>query len=587
MLRSPSTGSEPWRELAAWVWPPVFVLLFAWLSLGGVHWRADVPFEFSGDYLFYLAQSKATIDHGWWWHNPSLGAPIGLHAVTFAQNGNVDQVIVRLVGLFTREAALTVNVAWLTTLALSALSAIWGLRRLGVSRAAAGIAAVLFALTPFALYRNTGHFNLAIYLLPFPATVALWLASVDRDGSWRARDLVVPLMGCVLVGFNYIYFAFFGAFIIGVGAIIGATRLRSRAPLRVGGLCFGALALATLLNMTPNVLAWQQYGQPAGVAHLPTESEIYGLKIRLLVIPTRDHWFPPFAAWLARDTAAGFPFDNENVSARLGLVATVGFFGLMAALIFPRAAGPNEDDRRRRDRIRAAALLVVAVLLLATVGGFGSIFSLLVSARIRAYNRASPLIAFFALAAVALWGDRITRTLSNRWRAGFWIAVLLIGAIDQQPAFGRLTAHASEVAAELDGVSTFVSKLESQFADGAMIFQLPIRPYPLDSGVERLAPYGQFRPYLTSHRLRWSYPTQNFVQLTWEAALESVDEADLPRYLAREGFSAILISRAGYADRGAHLEQVFQELGAGATFLASNDDYIALDLRPLRPAVAR
>jgi hypothetical protein len=36
---------------------------FAWLSLGGVHWRADLPFEFSGDYLFYLAQSKATIDH--------------------------------------------------------------------------------------------------------------------------------------------------------------------------------------------------------------------------------------------------------------------------------------------------------------------------------------------------------------------------------------------------------------------------------------------------------------------------------------------------------------------------------------------
>ena len=546
-----------------------------------------MPFEFSGDYLFYLAQSKATIDHGWWWHNPSLGAPIGLHAVTFAQNGNVDQVIVRIVGLFTREAALTVNIAWLTMLALSALSATWGLRRLGVSRAAAGIAAVLFALTPFALYRNTGHFNLVIYLLPFPATVAVWLASVDREGSWRARDLVVPLIGCVLVGFNYIYFAFFGAFIIGVGAIIGATRLRSRAPLKVGGLCFGALVLATALNITPNILAWQQYGHPAGVAHQVTESEVYGLKIRLLVIPTRDHWFPPFKAWLARDAAAGFPFDNENVSARLGLVATVGFFGLMAALIFPRAAGPNDDDRRRRDRIRAAALLVVALLLLATVGGFGSIFSLLVASDIRAYNRASPWIAFFALAAVALWGDRITRALSNRWRAGFWIAVLLIGVMDQQPAFGRLTANAKVVAAEFDRVSAFVSRLESQLADGAMVYQLPGRPYPVDSGVVSLVAYGQFMPYVTSHRLRWSYPVQNYAQLVWERATEQTEEADLPRYLAREGFSAILISRAGYSDRGAHLEQVFQGLGAGATFLASNDDYIALDLRPLRPAVAR
>jgi phosphoglycerol transferase len=269
------------------------------------------------------------------------------------------------------------------------------------------------------------------------------------------------------------------------------------------------------------------------------------------------------------------------------MVATVGFFGLIAALIFPGAAGPNDDARRRRDLIRAVALLVVALLLLATVGGFGSIFSLLVSSRIRAYNRASAMIAFFALTAVALWGDRITRALSSRWRAGFWIAVLLIGVIDQQPVFRNMTGNATEVAAEFDRVSAFVSRFESQFADGAMVYQLPGRPYPVDTGVLQLSAYAQFRPYLTSHRLRWSYPVQNFAQLVWERATEQIDEAELPRYLAREGFSAILISRAGYADRGQHLEQVFQELGAGATFLASNDDYIALDLRPLRTGAAR
>jgi hypothetical protein len=70
-------------------------------------------------------------------------------------------------------------------LALSALSATWGFRLLGVSRAAAGIAAVLFALTPFAVYRNTGHFNLVIYLLPFSGD-RRGLAGVDGSRGFLA-----------------------------------------------------------------------------------------------------------------------------------------------------------------------------------------------------------------------------------------------------------------------------------------------------------------------------------------------------------------------------------------------------------------
>jgi phosphoglycerol transferase len=565
----------------------VLVLLVAWLSLGGVHWRAGVPFAFDGDGLFFLAQSKSTIDHGWWWNNPSLGAPTGLHAVTFAQNGNVDQVIVGITGIFTRDAPLAVNVAWLIMLALSALSATWGLRRLGASRAGAGVAAILFALTPFAIYRSTGHFNLVTYLLPIPATTAVWLASMERKESWRGRDLVAPLAGCALVGFNYIYFAFFGAFVIVIGAIVGAGRLRSWAPLKVGGVCVAVLILATTLNLAPNVLAWQHYGRPAGVAHTAAEADVYGLKIRQIVAPVRDHWFPPFAAWFARDVDAHFPDDNENRTARLGLVGSLGFVGLLAALLVGGAAGPKDDGHARLDRIRATALLIVAILLLATVGGFGSLFSLLISSDIRAYNRISPFIAYLVLAGVALWGDRVMAAVSSRWRTGFWIAVLSVGLADQQSMFRQLNAERSASAAEFDRVSTFMTALESQLPVGAMVYQLPVVPYPLDPGIERLGLYEQFRPYVTTHRLRWSYPALTRDQLVWEGAVAQVGETNLPRYLAREGFSVILVSRAGYADRGSHLEQVLQGPAAGATLLASNDDYLALDLRSLRQAVAR
>ena len=94
------------RRAATWVAPPLLAILCAWLTIGGTHWNLRVPFVYSGDALFYLAQSKSTLDHGWWWFNPSIGAPLGVHALAFAQNTNVDQAIVRIVGVFTREVGL-------------------------------------------------------------------------------------------------------------------------------------------------------------------------------------------------------------------------------------------------------------------------------------------------------------------------------------------------------------------------------------------------------------------------------------------------------------------------------------------------
>ena len=113
-------------RFAVWWAPPVVVLFVVWLGLGGTTWDPQVPISFGGDGLFYLAQSKSTLDHGWWWVNPSLGLPTEYHALVFAQNTNVDQAIVWLVGRFTREVGAAVNVTWLIMLALGSVTTTWG-----------------------------------------------------------------------------------------------------------------------------------------------------------------------------------------------------------------------------------------------------------------------------------------------------------------------------------------------------------------------------------------------------------------------------------------------------------------------------
>jgi phosphoglycerol transferase len=560
-------------RIAAWVLPPTVVVLVVWLTLGGPKWDSRVPIVASGDALFYLAQTKSTLDHGWWWHNPSLGLPTEYPPLIFGQTTNVDQAVVWIVGRFTRDVGQAINVAWLVILGLGAVTATWGLRRLGVSPVGAGVAGVLFALTPYALYRHIGHFNLVTYLVPLPATAAVLLASARRDGVWPRKDVVVLAGACALVGFNYIYNAFFGAALIAAGVAIGYGRTRSLPLLKAGAGCLGALVLATALNFTPTYLAWRAHGKPFGTEHLTMESEYYGLKIRHLVSPVHGHWFPPFRAWLSADAAAGFPGETENHGARLGVIAATGWLGMMAVLIFRPRRDPAGDD----DPVQAAARLSVVALLLATVGGLGSLLSL-ISPEIRAYNRISPFIAFLALAAVALWIDRATLPRARWVRAVVWSLLLAIGIADQHPPVKGAVAHVQLGTEPWRDVVAFVQDLEARLPEGAMVYQLPPRPYPNDAGIEKMSVYDHFLPYLASRRLRWSYPTLSVKQLYWEKALLRLPQPEWPAYLAQAGFQAVLIDRAGYADRGEGTAAALRST-PGVTTLADHARYLVLDLR--------
>jgi hypothetical protein len=551
--------------------PPALVVLLVWLAFGGTRRDLRVPVGEAGDALFFLAQAKSTLDHGWWWVNPSLGVPEPYPPLVFGQTTNVDQAIVWLVGRVLHDVGPAINVTWAIMLALGAVTTAWGARRLGASALSAGSAGILFAMSPFAMARHLGHFNLVTYLVPMAATVAVLFATAGRDTVWRGRDLAVLAGGCALVGFNYIYNAFFGALLIAAGLVIGFGRTRSVPLLKAGAWCVGALVLATSLNLVPTALASRQHGSATGTEHLTMESEYYALKVRHLISPVFNHWFPPFRAWLDAEAAADFPNESENRTARLGLVAAVGWLALMVTLIVPA----RESDRDH-DPVPAAARLSVAAILLATLGGLGSVFSL-ISPAIRGYNRIAPFMAFFALAAVAIWIDRLTAARPRAWRVVVCAAVLVVGLSDQWSITRGFASGGAQVSENWHRTSAFVADLEARLPDAAMVFQLPTRPYPRDPGVEKMGVYDHFRPYLVSRRLRWSYPALTSRQQRWEQSVIERPPLEWPAALAQHGFSAILVDRAGYADRGESLIALLR--AGGAAPLAEDERYIALELR--------
>jgi phosphoglycerol transferase len=201
-----------------------------------------------------------------------------------------------------------------------------------------------------------------------------------------------------------------------------------------------------MISLAPSYYSWSLHGRPVllPVKHA-AESEQYGLKIRQLVSPVLDSRLPPFRYWNELESNAQFPLEDENRNSRLGVVATAGFLLLLIGLLVAATSSLASEPML----FEYAGRLTLALLLLGTMGGFGSLFSLLVSPEIRAYNRITPFIMFFSLAALAMVADKRLVAAENRqrwagseWRvAGAIALVAILGILDESDAAIPLNRH--------------------------------------------------------------------------------------------------------------------------------------------------
>src|SRR5262249_38544528 len=120
------------------------------------------------------------------------------------------------------------------------------------------------------------------------------------------------------------------------------------------------------------------------------------------------------------------PVINENDWASLGLVGSVGVLLLCGRFLCRRMS------LRGIKVLDALSILTVAGLLLATIGGFGSLFSFLVSDWIRGYARIVVYLAFFAFFAVA-W---LLQKLAQRWSPGTRAGWMYLGVLGVVLGFG-------------------------------------------------------------------------------------------------------------------------------------------------------
>jgi len=557
--------------------------LFALLVLRPWRGDLDVPYSYVADGNLHHSYVKGVLDHGWYWRNPDLGAPAGQQLFDYPGLGGdtLNVLLLKLLGLFTSDAAVVINLFFLLTFPLVGLAAYLVLRRLTISVPVAIVCSCLYALLPYHFVRGEGHLLLsAYYVVPLGAYLVLAVLGdrplfARRDaGGWgplafASRRTLLTLGLCVVITLASatFYYSSFTVVLVAVAALLRAVVARSVRPLAQGGAIAVAILALSFVSLAPSFFYWAQHGTNPEVGHrFAFESELYGLKFAQLVLPMEQHRIGKLAH-LRQSYDTRSAQTEATRSSTLGIVATAGFLWLLAVSLL-QLASPGRRIVPALDGQAGIAALVA--LFLAWTGGLATLIAV-VEPQIRAWNRLSIFIGFFGLLAVGLLLDRALAALRSRRAGGVLAAaalgsVLTIGLLDQTsnafvPAYKAIDA-------EYRSDEAFVRAIDGRLPDGAMVFQLPYVPFPESPPVKGMVDYDELRGYLHSHDLRWSYGIVKGRPEDRNGALAAEPVPRLVDDVAEAGFAGIYVDRFGYEDRGAKLERELV-VATGATPLVS------------------
>jgi phosphoglycerol transferase len=526
-------------------------------------WALDlrIPLDYGGDALAVLSWVKATVESGWYWVNPALGAPGVGELFDYPMIDTVHFVVMKLLSCVCPSYVVVANVYLLLTFPLTALTSLWVLRRLGIAWGPAMLVSLLYTFLPYHFDRGLKHlFLAAYYLIPPAVLVGYWVYDsrpflfhrAGPDGRLRLNlvgfESVASMVICSLVALAGWYYAAFTGFFLMVTSIGACFARRRLYPLATAGVLCGFMLVSLAVALLPCYHFVQTHGSnPLGLKRTPAETEKFGLNITHLLVPDAHH--------LLRNVHPFFTSGISRWGVYLGLVGGVGFVVLIGRLFF-RGRGSG----LRSGLLNFLALQTGSGTLLATVGGFGLLFSLEVSASIRCYYRMCVFLGFFALTAVGIGLERVARRFGDsRVRRGAFYALLVgllgFGLVDQIP---KPVLRDYDLTCQLFADdAAFVRAIEATLPPGAMVFELPYSPWP-EPPAEYQVPgrhYEGLRPSLHSKSLRWSYGAYKGRPWDkWQHQVVARPVDDMVRQLALSGFAGIYLDKDCCPVKGCLLE---------------------------------
>ncbi|MBX3736416.1 MAG: hypothetical protein KF715_07005 [Candidatus Didemnitutus sp.] len=531
--------------LAAATWLAVMAVFgrWTWADWSAPHWLEGDPLEVYARVKIAAEQPRHALAS---FSDPArLGAP---YVADWRAYTVPDRIVFVLTGLLSRSFGLVAAVQLVSALGfvLNAVSFFLCARWLGRRWEWAAAAALGFAFCNYNLRWGITLSLAQTFTLPPLVLLCAYAARpapVRRRLPWLALGAA---LGCWLALGNP-YLAFFAGVVASGGGVLALLRRAPRS--RVAPLAVFLVTLALVFIAANFHYARAHWGaaETSSLARDPSDFQRYALRPLEWFVPPADHRLSALAA-LGRAYQANSS-AGEFFYAYLGVLGGAGLVGLVLLSL----------HRARRFPLRQAAL--GGLLWIVAFGLPYGVNSWLGHAGLDVF-RASTRIAIFAAVWVAFFLAAIASRLTHRWPRGLSVAAasILAGFMiwEQTPSLSARTARQANVA-RLDAQQELMARLEAELPRGAMIFQLPVAPFPEAGRIAALPDYEHFLPFLFSTELHFSYGhLGSAAALRWERSIAHLPPRKMVGELQQTGFAALWIDRRGFADEAVALVRELQ-----------------------------
>src|SRR3990167_6861837 len=531
----------------------------------------NIPLIYTGDVLFNQTLIKSILDTHSYHLNSFLGAPGIYNIADFPINTLSNYIIVLFSSFFSHDASIVLNAYYFSTYFFVAWASLFVFQKLGIQKIFSLVACLLFTFIPYHLMRGEAHFTMNVFFA-VPLYVFL-LLDVFQTQKEKKYFNTLSLFFCILAPASSAgaYFSFFACFLLLIAGITVSIDKKIKQPLQKAGFFIAIICLVTLANVSPKFISTFHYGPNLEITRAPQEAEGSPLKISQLLFPVDNHHIPSLKNFKEKYNHKA-PLVNENTTSSLGIIGSLGFLILIAALFSRRWTEKN-------DTIYALSILNISLVLLCTLGGFGTLFSYLISPFIRSYNRASLYIAFFSLCAFFILLQHLFKNISNIKKTGLALFLLVVGLWDQIP---NSPSHNNAFIKEtFSSDKQFVNQIEKTLPPQSMIFQLPYGDFPEGIYFHGTNPDEQLRMYLHSHHLHFIFlSTKGRSVARWQADVSKKPLKMMIDELIFANFSGLVIYKKAYTDRAFSLVLQLNPLLKTHPLISKNGDWLFYDLRP-------